>query len=88
LTKLASTCRSRKTFGWGSALLALTFASSALGADTAGLTLDEANAQLTQLIDGIKRGPTLGAEAEARKKKALDLLTRAQGELIKGKSTP
>jgi hypothetical protein len=48
--------------------------------------LDEANASAAKAILLLKSATTSpNAEAEAHRKKAIDLLTRAQGEILKAK---
>lgn len=77
--------RSTKTFAVGSALVALLLASGALAADEP-LPLDQANAAIAQakkLIDG---APVGNKEAEEHKKKAGELLIRAQSEIFKAKT--
>jgi hypothetical protein len=49
--------------------------------------LDTANAKLTEALQALKAAPARGdaAKFEAHRKKAVTLLTRAQGELLKAK---
>jgi len=64
--------------------LAAAFVSGA--AWSADAKLDEANASTAKAIALLKaaEGSTAG-EADAHRKKAIDLLTRAQGEILKAK---
>lgn len=64
--------------------LALAFASGAAWA--ADAKLDEANASTTKAIQLLKSAQgSPNAEVDAHRKKAIDLLTRAQGEILKAK---
>jgi len=65
--------------------LALAFVSGVAWA--ADAKLDEANASTAKaiaLLKSVESAPGAG-EAEAHRKKAIDLLTRAQGEILKAK---
>jgi len=82
---LRPTRGSTTTFAIGSALTALLLASGAFAADEP-LPLDQANAAIAQakkLIDG---SPVGNKQAEEHKKKAGELLVRAQSELFKAKT--
>jgi hypothetical protein len=59
------------------------FAGAALAADS---KLDEAQAALTKAIDLLKKSEGQGEKFEQHRQKAVDLLTRAQGEVVKAKS--
>ncbi|HEV8550065.1 MAG TPA: hypothetical protein VGQ57_13570 [Polyangiaceae bacterium] len=64
--------------------LALAFVSGAAWA--ADAKLDEANASTAKAIALLKASESSpAAEIEAHRKKAIDLLTRAQGEILKAK---
>ncbi|HTQ05451.1 MAG TPA: hypothetical protein VMI54_16420 [Polyangiaceae bacterium] len=64
--------------------LAAAFVSGA--ASAADTKLDEANADAAKAIALLKAaGPMSVAEVEAHRKKAIDLMTRAQGEILKAK---
>ena len=64
--------------------LAFAFVSGAAWA--ADAKLDEANASTAKAIALLKSaGGSPAGEAEAHRKKAIDLLTRAQGEILKAK---
>ena len=80
-----STRRRRPNTHWVMALgLAAAFVSGAAWA--ADAKLDEANASTAKaiaLLKGVEGTPA--GEADAHRKKAIDLLTRAQGEIIKAK---
>ncbi len=67
------------------ALLTFLGATSALAADEP-LPLDGANAAITLARELIDKAPTGNAESEQHRKKASELLVRAQGELIKAKA--
>jgi hypothetical protein len=47
--------------------------------------LDDANASAAKAIALLKAVPSPVAELDAHRKKAIDLLTRAQGEILKAK---
>jgi hypothetical protein len=65
--------------------LAAAFVSGAAWA--ADAKLDEANANTAKAIALLKSAAASpAAEIEAHRKKAIDLLTRAQGEILKAKS--
>jgi hypothetical protein len=72
-----------------STLLVLSLAIAAAfvsGAAWAGDTrLDDANASAAKAIALLKAVPSPVAELDAHRKKAIDLLTRAQGEILKAK---
>ena len=64
--------------------LAAAFVSGAAWA--ADTKLDEANASTAKAIALLKSAEgSPGGEADAHRKKAIDLLTRAQGEILKAK---
>jgi hypothetical protein len=68
-------------FGLG---LGLAFAAGvAHGADT---KLDDAQAAVTKAIALLKDSQGTGPNFEEHRKKAVDLLTRAQGEVVKAKA--
>ncbi len=48
--------------------------------------LDDAQAALTKAIAALKNAQGQGATFEEHRKKAIDLVTRAQGEVVKAKS--
>lgn len=48
--------------------------------------LDQALSALTSAVSLVKDAPTQGSDFEEHRKKAVDLLTRAQGEIVKAKS--
>ena len=79
------TRRLRPSTSWMMGLgLASAFVSGAAWA--ADAKLDEANASTAKaiaLLKGVEGTPA--GEADAHRKKAIDLLTRAQGEIIKAK---
>ncbi len=79
------TRRLRPSMPWVVSLgLAAAFVSGAAWA--AGTNLDEANVSTAKAIALLKSSEALpGPEAEAHRKKAIDLLTRAHGEIIKAK---
>jgi hypothetical protein len=59
------------------------FSGAAWAADS---KLDEANANTAKAVALLKSAPPSPvAEVEAHRKKAIDLLTRAQGEILKAK---
>ncbi len=51
----------------------------------AGEKLDEAHATTAKAIALLKESPPMAADQEAHRKKAIDLLTRAQSEILKAK---
>ena len=59
------------------------FAGAALATDS---KLDEAQASLTKAITLLKEAQGEGDKFEEHRKKAVDLVTRAQGELAKAKT--
>lgn len=71
--------------------LTLMFAVSVASAFAAGaafaadVKLDEANATTAKAIALLKESPKSTDSLDAHKKKAIDLLTRAQGEILKAK---
>lgn len=77
--------RLRPSLPWVTALgLCVAFVSGAAWA--ADSKLDEANASTAKaiaLLKGAEGSPT--ADVDAHRKKAIDLLTRAQGEILKAK---
>jgi hypothetical protein len=68
-------------------LAALTFAVGlfAGAAYAANEKLDEAHATTAKAIALLKESPLSANDQEAHRKKAIDLLTRAQGEILKAK---
>jgi hypothetical protein len=77
--------RLRLTRAWvlAAGLAAALISGAAWAADA---KLDEANASAAKAILLLKSSENPGsAEAEAHRKKAIDLLTRAQGEILKAK---
>jgi hypothetical protein len=79
--------RSVRNFSHWAALglgLGLAFAAGvAHGADT---KLDDAQAAVTKAIGLLKDAQGTGPNFEEHRKKAVDLLTRAQGEVVKAKA--
>jgi len=71
--------------------ITLIFAVSLASAFAAGVAfaadakLDEANATTAKAIALLKESPASTEPLDAHKKKAIDLLTRAQGEILKAK---
>ena len=75
--------RSRSPWVMAAGLAAAFVSGAAWAADT---KLDEANANTAKAIAVLKTVEgSPGADAEAHRKKAIDLLTRAQGEILKAK---
>jgi len=72
-----------RPFALGGALAVSFFAGAAVGADS---KLDEAQAALTKTITLLKEAQGQGEKFEQHRQKAVDLLTRAQGEVVKAKS--
>ena len=79
--------RSVRSFSQGAAFavgLGLAFAAGvAHGADS---KLDEAQAAVTKAISLLKESQGSSPTFEEHRKKAVDLLTRAQGEVVKAKA--
>jgi hypothetical protein len=65
--------------------LALSFVAGAAFATTDS-KLDEAQASLTKALSLLKDAQGEGDKFEQHRQKAVDLLTRAQGEVVKAKS--
>jgi hypothetical protein len=64
--------------------LAASFVAGAAFADNS--KLDEAQASLTKALGLLKEAQGEGDKFEQHRQKAVDLLTRAQGEVVKAKS--
>jgi hypothetical protein len=67
------------------AALALSVGLVAGVAYAAGENLDEAHATTAKAIALLKESPPSASDQEAHRKKAIDLLTRAQSEILKAK---
>lgn len=72
-----------RSLALGGALAVSFFAGAAVAADS---KLDEAQSALTKAITLLKDAQGQGEKFEQHRQKAVDLLTRAQGEVVKAKS--
>jgi hypothetical protein len=79
--------RSFRSFSqWAAVGLGLGLAFAAGAAHGADSKLDDAQAAITKAISLLKEAQGSGPNFEEHRKKAVDLLTRAQGEVVKAKA--